>query len=131
MFVKVRMLWVQGVFFFDIMLCKMCFKGLLFGMIWIVLSYLIIFGVVWFYDIGYDCIVFVEQQWLEQGLIVVIYGDKVVFVVIFCKLDCWMSWNVVKWVVGLGYIGVLWFLLGVDGWMQVGGMLVLVNVFDL
>ena len=43
-------------------------------------------------------------------------GDRAAPVVVFCKPDCWASWNAGKRLVGAGYTGVAWFPDGVDAW---------------
>ena len=45
-------------------------------------------------------------------------GDRAATVVVFCKPDCWASWNVGKRLVGAGYTGVAWFPGGVDAWQE-------------
>ncbi|MTH66417.1 PQQ-dependent catabolism-associated CXXCW motif protein [Paracoccus shanxieyensis] len=127
---KARTLRAQGVPFLDTMPRKTRPKGLPPGTIWTAPPHLTIPGAVWLYDTGYDRIAPAEQQRLEQGLIAATHGDKAAPVVIFCKSDCWMSWNAAKRAVGLGYTGVLWFPLGADGWTQAGGTLVPANVSD-
>ena len=51
-------------------------------------------------------------------------GDKALSLVIFCRADCWMSWNAARRAAALGYENVLWFPLGVEGWEEAGGTLV-------
>ncbi|MBP7000806.1 rhodanese-like domain-containing protein [Amaricoccus sp.] len=43
-------------------------------------------------------------------------GDKAKAVVVFCKPDCWASWNVGRRLVLAGYSAVGWFPGGVDAW---------------
>ena len=43
-------------------------------------------------------------------------GDTARPIVVFCKPDCWASWNVGKRLVRAGYTGVAWFPGGVDAW---------------
>lgn len=37
-------------------------------------------------------------------------------VVVFCRSDCWMSWNAVQHISGLNFTNILWFPGGVDEW---------------
>ena len=37
-------------------------------------------------------------------------------VVLFCRENCWISWNAAKRLVGYGYSQVYWFPDGIDGW---------------
>ena len=43
-------------------------------------------------------------------------GDRNRPIVVFCKPDCWASWNVGKRLIRAGYTGVAWFPGGVDAW---------------
>ncbi|GLS46441.1 rhodanese-like domain-containing protein [Methylobacterium brachythecii] len=43
-------------------------------------------------------------------------GNKAQPLIIFCKADCWMSWNAVKRASELGYSRVYWYADGSDGW---------------
>lgn len=43
-------------------------------------------------------------------------GDRNRPIVVFCKPDCWASWNVGKRLIRAGYTGVAWFPGGVDVW---------------
>lgn len=45
-------------------------------------------------------------------------GDKAKPIVVFCKPDCWASWNVGRRLVLAGYTGVAWFPGGVDAWQE-------------
>jgi PQQ-dependent catabolism-associated CXXCW motif protein len=46
------------------------------------------------------------------------YGDKTKPIVVFCRPDCWGSWNAGKRLVTKGYTGVRWFPAGIDGWQD-------------
>lgn len=41
-------------------------------------------------------------------------------VVLFCKTDCWMSWNAVQHVAALGFHDIGWYPGGVDDWTDGG-----------
>ncbi len=41
-------------------------------------------------------------------------------VVIYCRADCWMSWNAVKRAASWGYSQLFWYRDGVDGWRDAG-----------
>ena len=45
-------------------------------------------------------------------------GDRSAPVVVFCKPDCWASWNAGKRLVRAGYTNVAWFPDGVDAWQE-------------
>ena len=39
-------------------------------------------------------------------------------VVIYCRADCWMSWNALKRAHGWGYSNLYWYRDGSDGWIE-------------
>ena len=45
-------------------------------------------------------------------------GDKTKPIVVFCRPDCWGSWNAGKRLVTRGYTSVRWFPAGIDGWQD-------------
>lgn len=114
----------QGVPFLDVLPRQKRPDKLPAGTIWNAPPHQTIPGAVWLYDTGYDRISAVEEARLRDGLAQASGGDKAAPIVIFCKSDCWMSWNAGKRAVGMGYTGIRWFPQGVDGWQAVGGTLV-------
>ena len=78
-------------------------------------------GALWLWDTGYEALAPAEQMRLETGLATVTGEDKAAPVVIFCRADCWMSWNAAKRAVEMGYTAVSWFPTGTDGWLAAGG----------
>lgn len=126
---QARALHDQGVPFLDVMPRQKRPK-LPEGTIWNAPPHLTIPGAVWLYDTGYDRIAPAEQQRLERGLANATHGDRTAPVVIFCKTDCWMSWNAGKRAVQMGYSGVIWYPEGADGWEFEGGTLVPASAAD-
>lgn len=57
-----------------------------------------------------------RESLLLQAVADLTGGDKNRPVVVFCKPDCWASWNVGKRLVRAGYTAVGWFPGGVDAW---------------
>lgn len=47
-------------------------------------------------------------------------GDRARPIVIYCKSDCWLSWNASKRAAALGYTRLYWYRDGVDAWRQAG-----------
>lgn len=78
-------------------------------------------GVIWLWDTGYQNLAPAEEARLAKGLEQATGGDKAVPVVIFCRADCWMSWNAAKRAVSLGYSRVIWFPGGTDEWLAAMG----------
>ena len=97
------------------------------GTIWAAPPHQTIPGAVWLYDTGYQQLAPAETARLADGLATATHGDKAAPVVIFCKSDCWMSWNAAKRAVAQGYTGVNWYPEGVDGWVMAGGDLVVAD----
>ncbi len=64
------------------------------------------------------------QSYLENTLYRLTRGDALRPMVIYCKADCWHSWNAAKRIVSLGYKRVYWYPLGVEGWSESGQDLV-------
>jgi len=43
-------------------------------------------------------------------------GDRNRPLVFYCFVDCWMSWNAAKRALEFGYVRVIWYPDGTDGW---------------
>ncbi|MDP0928098.1 PQQ-dependent catabolism-associated CXXCW motif protein [Paracoccus onubensis] len=78
-------------------------------------------GAVWLWDTGYQNLSSAEESRLAKGLEQVTGGDKAAPLVIFCRADCWMSWNAAKRAVSMGYTQVMWFSGGTDAWQETLG----------
>ena len=77
-------------------------------------------GSLWLPDTGYGALAPAMQSYLEQGLSEATNGDRDQTLVIYCKPDCWMSWNAAKRALALGYTHVDWYPDGVFGWQAAG-----------
>jgi quinoprotein dehydrogenase-associated probable ABC transporter substrate-binding protein/PQQ-dependent catabolism-associated CXXCW motif protein len=73
-------------------------------------------GSVWLPDVGYGALAPEMDEYFQKGLAEATGGDKSKTVVIYCKADCWMSWNAAKRALTYGYKSVVWFREGTDGW---------------
>nr|WP_216671380.1 PQQ-dependent catabolism-associated CXXCW motif protein [Mangrovicoccus sp. HB161399] len=73
-------------------------------------------GAMWLPNTGYGALAPQTEAYLEDGLAKAAGGDAGHPLVIFCQMDCWMSWNAAKRAVGFGYTAVFWFPDGTDGW---------------
>lgn len=102
-------------------------QGLPEGTIWNEPPHVSIPGAVWLWNTGYQGQAPAEEQRLRDGLDAARADDPDRPLVIFCRTDCWMSWNAAKRAVEWGYDPVLWFPGGTDAWMQAGGELVTVE----
>lgn len=121
---QAQVLHADGVPFLDVLPRTPKPEGLPEGTVWREPPHETIPGAVWLWNTGYDRLAPAEQARLDAGLTAATKGDKTAPVVIFCKRDCWMSWNAAKRAVAAGYTAVTWYPDGVDGWLEAGGDLV-------
>ena len=73
-------------------------------------------GSVWLPNTGYGILAEAEEAYFRTSLETVTGGDLDRPLVIYCKADCWMSWNAAKRAISYGYRAVHWFPDGTDGW---------------
>ena len=111
----------EGVSFLDVLPRKKRPEGLPEGTIWREPPHDTIPGAIWLSDTGWEALAPAEQARLERGLEQATGGDRARPLVIFCRSDCWMSWNAARRAVALGYTAVHWFPGGIEGWQQAGG----------
>ena len=77
-------------------------------------------GSVWLADVGFGGLSPEMESWYGESLARLTAGDKTRPLVIYCRENCWMSWNAGKRAVGLGYTGILWFPGGIEAWEAAG-----------
>ncbi|MDN5568633.1 MAG: PQQ-dependent catabolism-associated CXXCW motif protein [Paracoccus sp. (in: a-proteobacteria)] len=77
-------------------------------------------GAVWLWNTGYQALSPDEQARLRDGLTAA-QGDSDLPLVIFCREECWMSWNAARRAMEWGYSPVYWFPGGTDDWQAEGG----------
>lgn len=111
----------EGVGFVDVYPRTRQPEGLPEGTIWREPRHDTIPGALWLWDTGYQRISPAEAARLDTGLARATGGDRQAPVVIFCRADCWMSWNAAKRAVAAGYGQVMWFPGGTDDWQQALG----------
>lgn len=58
--------------------------------------------------------------WFARGVASLTRGQKGKMIVVFCKADCWLSWNAARRLASSGYSNVWWLAEGVDGWREAG-----------
>ncbi len=39
-------------------------------------------------------------------------------IILYCRADCWMSWNAIKRAAAWGYTGLYWYRNGTDAWLE-------------
>ena len=77
-------------------------------------------GATWLPDVGRGTLTAAFDSYLKSNVETLTKGDKAKPVIIFCQSDCWMSWNAVQRLAGLGYTKLFWFPEGTDGWVEWG-----------
>jgi PQQ-dependent catabolism-associated CXXCW motif protein len=73
-------------------------------------------GSIWLPDVGFGALSGEMEAWYRDNLAAATGGDKTRTVVLYCKADCWMSWNAGKRAIEWGYTGIVWYPEGTDGW---------------
>jgi len=81
-------------------------------------------GAVWLPNVGVGTPSPAVEAWYRGWLERLSGGDPGRPLVVFCKADCWMSWNAAKRALSYGYTAVHWFRDGTDGWAESGRALV-------
>ncbi len=76
-------------------------------------------GSIWLPNTGFEALTPEEEAYLRAGLERATGGDLAKPVVIFCRAECWMSWNVAKRALGYGYTKVIWYPNGPEGWVTI------------
>lgn len=77
-------------------------------------------GSVWLPDVGFGALSDEMAAWFRSNLAELTRGDKARPLVIYCKAECWMSWNAGKRATEWGYSAVIWYPEGTDGWEAAG-----------
>jgi PQQ-dependent catabolism-associated CXXCW motif protein len=90
------------------------------GTVWRDPVHLDIPGSIWLPDVGFGALSQEMETWYSSNLAELTGGDKAQPLVIYCKADCWMSWNAGKRAIEWGYSGVIWYPAGTDGWQAAG-----------
>lgn len=73
-------------------------------------------GAYWFPGAGAGELAPATERWFRRGVARRANGRKGRTVIVFCKADCWLSWNAARRLASWGYRDVRWFGEGVDGW---------------
>lgn len=60
------------------------------------------------------------EDYFRHHLNIVANNQQNAALVLYCRADCWMSWNAVKRAAEWGYTNLYWYRDGVDGWREAG-----------
>ena len=77
-------------------------------------------GSLWLANVGEGAAQSLWLDYFEHYLQQASGGDRARPIVIYCKSDCWLSWNASKRAAALGYTRLYWYRDGVDAWRQAG-----------
>ncbi|MGP3696236.1 PQQ-dependent catabolism-associated CXXCW motif protein [Rhodobacter sp. NSM] len=111
----------RGVPFIDVLPRAARPEGLPEGTVWRDKPHQSIPGSTWLPNTGYEALPEADEAYLRAGLERATQGDPGAEAVIFCKRDCWMSWNAAKRAIGWGFSGIQWFPGGTEAWQDLGG----------
>jgi PQQ-dependent catabolism-associated CXXCW motif protein len=75
-------------------------------------------GAAWFPGAGLGDLPPEREALLLEQVAELTGGDRSAPLVVFCKPDCWASWNAGKRLLRAGYTNVAWFPDGVDAWQE-------------
>lgn len=77
-------------------------------------------GSTWLPNVGYGRLSARLESYLIRNLARLTQGDHAKPLIVYCRADCWMSWNAAKRIAALGYTGVYWYPDGTTGWKAAG-----------
>ncbi|WP_196216745.1 rhodanese-like domain-containing protein [Paracoccus shanxieyensis] len=77
-------------------------------------------GAVWLPVVGWGKLEPWQQHYLNDSLAALTHGDKAMPIVVFCKVDCWVSWNTAKRLHEMGHSRLYWFSGGAEAWQDAG-----------
>lgn len=77
-------------------------------------------GARWLPVVGQGSIQPWQAQYLDQSLMRMTGGKAETGLIVFCKVDCWLSWNAVRRISAMGYPNLGWFPGGTELWEESG-----------
>jgi len=117
---QAKNLWEGGALFIDVLPHAPRPQGLPPDAIFIDKPRVSIKGAIWLPEVGRGELSAQTETYFRQSLSALTAGDPWRKIVIFCKRDCWMSWNAARRAQTYGYRQVLWFSDGVEAWREAG-----------
>lgn len=73
-------------------------------------------GSTWLADVGFGGLTPEMEAWYRESLAELTGGDISRPLLLYCRADCWMSWNAARRAVLWGYTNVIWYPGGIEGW---------------
>ena len=73
-------------------------------------------GSIWLPEVGRGKIPASVNAYFRDNLAKATGNNKDRPVVIYCRIDCWMSWNAAKRAASYGYTAIHWYPMGIEGW---------------
>jgi PQQ-dependent catabolism-associated CXXCW motif protein len=113
-------LWARHAAFIDVLPRAPRPAGLPAGTLWHRAPHRDIPGSLWLPDTGYGALPGPVRAYFAAGLARASGGDRARRIVIYCRTQCWMSWNAAKRARAMGYTAIDWYPGGVDGWRRAG-----------
>lgn len=77
-------------------------------------------GAVWLPVIGWGILEPWQQEYMDQSVRKLTGDNFAAPIAVFCKVDCWLGWNVVRRLEAAGYRNLYWFPGGTDVWQDNG-----------
>ena len=86
------------------------------GTVWNEKPHFDIPGSVWLADVGFGALAPEMEAWYRDSLERIAGGDKARPLLLYCRADCWMSWNAAKRAIAWGYADIIWYPGGIEDW---------------
>ncbi|MCW2272659.1 PQQ-dependent catabolism-associated CXXCW motif protein [Rhodoblastus acidophilus] len=117
---QAKALWESGALFLDVLPHAPRPQGLAPDTVFIDKPHVSIKGAFWLPEVGRGELSAHTDTYFRQSLSALTAGDFSRKIVVFCKRDCWMSWNAARRAQVFGYRNILWFSDGIEGWRDAG-----------
>lgn len=117
---QAKKFWESGALFIDVLPHAPRPQGLAPETLFIDKPHVSIKGAIWLPEVGRGEISAQTDAYFRQSLSALTAGDFSKKIVVFCKRDCWMSWNAARRAQAYGYKNILWFSDGIEAWREAG-----------
>lgn len=75
---------------------------------------------IWIPGAGSGVISTAMAEFIRTRVSALTAGDQEKTIVVYCRANCWASWNAAKRLIAEGYRRVIWYPDGVEGWQDAG-----------